>query len=130
MSPGLARGFFVRGRPVLARAQPPGYKPRAPPALTLAQPYRPGLVLGDYWVSEKYDGIRAYWNGQQFLSRQGLPIEALPGSRQAGLPTPWTVSCGPGAGSLPKCSPRWHKAAKMKQVGSSCASSASKARKA
>lgn len=44
--------------------------------LTLATPYHPNLNLAHYWVSEKYDGIRAYWNGQQFLSRQGLPIEA------------------------------------------------------
>ena len=28
------------------------------PALLLAQVYRPGLPLQDYWVSEKYDGVR------------------------------------------------------------------------
>lgn len=44
--------------------------------LSLANTYRSDLNLERYWVSEKYDGIRAYWNGQQFLSRQGLPIEA------------------------------------------------------
>ena len=44
--------------------------------LSLANTYRSDLNLEHYWVSEKYDGIRAYWNGQQFLSRQGLPIEA------------------------------------------------------
>lgn len=27
--------------------------------------------LNHYWVSEKYDGVRAYWNGEQFISRQG-----------------------------------------------------------
>ena len=44
--------------------------------LTLAQQYRDDLDLQAYWVSEKYDGIRAYWDGQQLLSRQGLPIDA------------------------------------------------------
>ena len=32
--------------------------------------------LSDYWVSEKLDGMRAYWNGHQLLSRSGLPIYA------------------------------------------------------
>lgn len=50
--------------------------PGAALALTLANSYHPGLRLQDYWVSEKYDGIRAHWTGQQLLSRQGLPIDA------------------------------------------------------
>ncbi|ODQ00758.1 DNA ligase [Salinivibrio sp. SS2] len=29
-----------------------------------------------YWASEKLDGIRAYWTGTQFLTRQGNPIHA------------------------------------------------------
>lgn len=45
-----------------------------PPALTLAARYHPGLEVQAYWVSEKYDGVRAHWDGQQLLSRQGLPI--------------------------------------------------------
>ncbi|ANY62656.1 DNA ligase [Comamonas aquatica] len=44
--------------------------------LTLAAPYHRQLDIQAYWVSEKYDGIRAHWTGQQLLSRQGLPIEA------------------------------------------------------
>lgn len=55
---------------------PASADPITPPALTLAQPYRPGLVLGDYWVSEKYDGVRGYWDGQQLWSRGGQPIMA------------------------------------------------------
>lgn len=46
------------------------------PALTLAAAYRSDLPLQHYWVSEKYDGIRAHWTGTQLLSRQGLPIHA------------------------------------------------------
>ena len=46
------------------------------PALTLANRYHPGVDLGVYWVSEKFDGVRAYWNGQQLLSRSGHAINA------------------------------------------------------
>ncbi|MDX9875239.1 MAG: DNA ligase [Spongiibacteraceae bacterium] len=54
--------------PVLAAAQPP--------PLQLAERYRPGVDLEQYWVSEKLDGVRAWWNGQQLLSRNGNPINA------------------------------------------------------
>ena len=46
------------------------------PGPTLAQAYRPGIDVTAYWVSEKYDGVRAFWTGQELLSRQGLPIRA------------------------------------------------------
>jgi len=45
-----------------------------PPALLLASVYRPGLPLADYWVSEKYDGVRGYWDGQHLRTRGGEPI--------------------------------------------------------
>lgn len=48
----------------------------APPSATLAQRYHPGVDVTAYWVSEKYDGVRALWTGQWLLSRQGLPIRA------------------------------------------------------
>jgi DNA ligase 1 len=44
--------------------------------LMLANVYRPGLPLGDYWVSEKYDGVRAYWDGRQLWTRHGHRIPA------------------------------------------------------
>ncbi|MGK0498570.1 MAG: DNA ligase-1 [Oceanicoccus sp.] len=47
-----------------------------PPALTLATNYHSNIDLNDYWVSEKLDGVRAYWNGQQLISRGGNPIHA------------------------------------------------------
>lgn len=43
----------------------------APPSITLATVYQPGVNPTEYWVSEKYDGFRAYWDGKQLLSRQG-----------------------------------------------------------
>ena len=44
--------------------------------LMLAQVWRSGLPLQDYWVSEKLDGVRGYWNGHQLVSRGGQRIAA------------------------------------------------------
>ncbi len=41
------------------------------PALQLANIYNSDIHLHDYWVSEKLDGVRAYWDGNKFLSKQG-----------------------------------------------------------
>lgn len=46
------------------------------PQILLAQVYRPGVDVRQYLVSEKYDGIRAVWNGKQLISRQGHVINA------------------------------------------------------
>ncbi|RYF82271.1 MAG: DNA ligase [Comamonadaceae bacterium] len=48
----------------------------AAPALLLADVYRPGLSLSGWWVSEKYDGMRARWDGQHLWSRGGERIAA------------------------------------------------------
>ncbi len=45
-----------------------------PPALWLASPYQGNEKLANYWVSEKYDGIRGYWDGRQLLSRSGKAL--------------------------------------------------------
>lgn len=45
-----------------------------PPALWLANPYQGNENLSNYWVSEKYDGIRGYWDGHQLLSRSGKEL--------------------------------------------------------
>ena len=46
------------------------------PPLMLANVYSPSVQLADYWVSEKYDGVRGYWDGQKLLTRGGQPINA------------------------------------------------------
>ena len=46
------------------------------PALLLAGRYRPGIDLRDWWVSEKYDGVRAHWDGRQLRTRGGEQINA------------------------------------------------------
>ncbi len=46
------------------------------PAMLLAQLYQQGIDVKQYLVSEKLDGIRAQWNGQQLVSRNGHVIHA------------------------------------------------------
>ena len=41
------------------------------PALQLANVYRSEIDIKNYWVSEKLDGVRAYWDGAQFISKNG-----------------------------------------------------------
>ena len=48
----------------------------AAPALMLAKVYHPGIDLTDYWVSEKYDGVRGYWDGRQLFTRGGERVQA------------------------------------------------------
>lgn len=46
----------------------------AAPGLLLATVYDGNIHVEDYWVSEKLDGVRAYWDGNQLISRQGNPF--------------------------------------------------------
>jgi len=46
------------------------------PPLILAESYPEGLDPSAYWVSEKLDGVRAYWDGHQLWFRSGRPIPA------------------------------------------------------
>lgn len=58
------------------------------PAILLAQIYHDDIQVQDYLISEKLDGIRAVWDGQQFTSRQGHPIHAPAWFTQAFPATP------------------------------------------
>ena len=46
------------------------------PELILAQVYDDTVDVQQYWVSEKLDGVRAYWDGKQLISRGGNLIAA------------------------------------------------------
>lgn len=48
----------------------------APPPLILAEIYRDGIDPRAYWVSEKLDGVRAYWDGRRLFFRSGKPVNA------------------------------------------------------
>jgi DNA ligase-1 len=58
---------------------------QAPPLL-LAERWDGERNLAGWWMSEKLDGVRAYWNGKLFLSRLGNPLHA-PDWFCAGLPS-------------------------------------------
>lgn len=55
------------------------------PALMLATDHGPAFDSAAALVSEKYDGVRAYWDGAQLLTRGGNPI-AAPAWFTAGWP--------------------------------------------
>ncbi|MEH8020568.1 DNA ligase [Rheinheimera metallidurans] len=46
------------------------------PDLILAEVYNDTFDVRQYWVSEKLDGVRAYWDGKQLISRGGHIIAA------------------------------------------------------
>ena len=54
--------------------------------LLLAERYTGGIDVSQYWVSEKLDGVRAYWDGRQLRFRSGNPVNA-PAWFLAALPT-------------------------------------------
>lgn len=60
----------------LALAGDNAASPAAAPALMLANVYHPGVNLSDYWVSEKYDGVRGYWDGEKLFTRGGQAVNA------------------------------------------------------
>src|SRR3954463_11002659 len=43
----------------------------AGPPLLVAESWDNATDLSGWWMSEKLDGVRAYWDGKQFVSRQG-----------------------------------------------------------
>ncbi len=64
----LALGICcVLGQPVVAHAQ----SIAEVPPLALSKTFKSKYPVQNYWVSEKLDGARAFWNGRQLLSRRG-----------------------------------------------------------
>lgn len=49
-----------------------------PPPLMLANVYHAGdaIHLSAYWVSEKFDGVRGYWDGHRLWTRGGTPVQS------------------------------------------------------
>lgn len=46
------------------------------PDVLLAQEYKKGIDVTQYLISEKFDGVRAIWDGSAFHTRQGNTIHA------------------------------------------------------
>jgi DNA ligase-1 len=61
-------GGALPQRPAKSSAE--GGEDSGPPVL-LAESWDNATDLTGWWMSEKLDGVRAYWDGKQFLSRQG-----------------------------------------------------------
>jgi DNA ligase-1 len=57
----------------------------AAPPLLLAERWDGSANLAGWWMSEKLDGVRGYWNGKVFISRLGNELHA-PDWFVAGLP--------------------------------------------
>jgi DNA ligase-1 len=49
---------------------------REVPQLLLADVWNSSINPTGWWMSEKYDGLRGYWNGRTLLSRKGQVIHA------------------------------------------------------
>jgi DNA ligase-1 len=89
-----------------------------PPQLELVDVYRGGIDLSAYWVSEKFDGVRGYWNGHVLLTRQGNRIDAPAWFTQGWPNTPLDGELWAGYGNFSTASvvvrtashddPRWH----------------------
>jgi DNA ligase-1 len=47
-----------------------------PPPVLLAHSWDTVQDLTGWWVSEKFDGVRCWWDGTQFISRLGNPFHA------------------------------------------------------
>lgn len=52
------------------------YAKQSVPELLLAQLYQSGIDVQQYLISEKYDGVRAVWDGKVLTTRQGNEIQA------------------------------------------------------
>jgi DNA ligase-1 len=63
------------GGAVPVRAKPEGEAKEGPPLL-LAERWDFQMDPAGWWMSEKLDGFRAYWDGKQFLSRLGNLLHA------------------------------------------------------
>ncbi|MCP3101021.1 DNA ligase [Myxococcus sp. K15C18031901] len=75
----------TRARPQGAEADGEGGAEEKAPPLLLAHPWENDVDLTDWWMSEKLDGVRAYWDGKRFWSRLGNEFFA-PDWFTAGLP--------------------------------------------
>jgi DNA ligase-1 len=75
---GLAAGFFLAGS--LTAKEDSAGATRATenqtPQLLLANVWNKSIDPTGWWMSEKYDGLRAFWDGQKLWSRKGNLIHA------------------------------------------------------
>ena len=76
---GLASAFFMMlfATQIIAKQNIASDKTAAKPSeIFLAQVYKSGINVRHYLVSEKYDGVRALWDGKALYTRAGRLIAA------------------------------------------------------
>lgn len=71
-----------------------------PPAMWLANTYQAHTDLRDFWVSEKFDGVRGYWDGQQLLTRGGTVLRPPAWFTQGWPDTPFEGELWAGRGQF------------------------------
>lgn len=59
------------GGAILPVVRKPGGEAKEGPPVLLAERYDNTININGWWISEKLDGVRAYWDGKQFVSRLG-----------------------------------------------------------
>ncbi len=75
----LAAGLFFAARLVAEDKELSASTPTVanqPPHLLLANVWNPSIDPTGWWMSEKYDGLRGYWDGRKLWSRNGNAIHA------------------------------------------------------
>lgn len=72
--------FALAAHPAWADTPPPA------PAMLLAEVYAADIDVSQYWVSEKFDGVRAQWDGRTLRFRGGGSVPA-PAWFTANFPT-------------------------------------------
>jgi DNA ligase 1 len=72
---GLLVTHFSAGQTKEAGAVAPVAEPGSP-GLLLANVWNPSIDPTGWWMSEKYDGLRGFWDGKKLWSRKGHPLQA------------------------------------------------------
>jgi len=75
----LTAGFFLADSLAAKEKDPAAATPATEnqtPHLLLANVWNPSIDPTGWWMSEKYDGLRGYWDGQKLWSRKGNLIHA------------------------------------------------------
>lgn len=76
-----------------------------PLPLLLAQDAPQGLHPAGFLVSEKYDGVRAFWDGRALRCRSGIRSRRRAASLIVCHRCRWTANCGWAAGVSRRCRP-------------------------
>ena len=78
--PGLLAGMLMAG---FSAAETRDVAPNIPaaekdsPALLLANVWNPSMDPTGWWISEKYDGLRGYWDGRAGGLAGALPLPCV-----------------------------------------------------